>query len=61
MFGTYKMSDEKIWADGGVSVELRGGKNRWQGWVWVNIETGEVIWMDEEDIRKRESTSIFGR
>ena len=27
----------------------------------VNIETGEIIWADEEDIRKRSRTGIFGR
>lgn len=27
----------------------------------VNIETGEILWAEEEDIRKRERTGIFGR
>ena len=27
----------------------------------VNIETGEIVWAKEEDIRKRASTGIFGR
>jgi len=27
----------------------------------VNIETGEIVWADIQDIRKRERTGIFGR
>jgi len=46
------------------SVESGGTKKDdvWYQFVLelTNIETGEVIWMEEKDIRKTKKTSIFG-
>jgi len=49
----------------GSSIESLGTKKKDLYYQFtlqaVNIETGELIWADEEDIRKRERTGIFGR
>ena len=61
VYGTLRSIDKRK----GGSLESLGTRKRDLYYQFVlemvNIETGEVIWMDEEDIRKRESTSIFGR
>lgn len=61
LYGTLRSIDKR---EGG-SLETLGTRKRDLYYQFVlecvNIETGEVIWIEEEDIRKRESTSIFGR
>ena len=61
VYGTLRSIDKRK----GGSLESLGTRKRDLYYQFVlemvNIETGEVIWMDEEDIRKRESTSIFAR
>ena len=61
LYGTLRSIDKR---EGG-SLETLGTRKRDLYYQFVlecvNIETGEVIWMDEEDIRKRKSTGLLGR
>ena len=61
VYGTLRSIDKKK----GSSIESLGSKKEDLYYQFimncVNIETGEIVWAKEEDIRKRASTGIFGR
>ena len=61
VYGTLRSIDKEK----GRSIESLGNKKQDLFYQFVlkatNIETGEVIWIEESTIRKRSTTGIFGR